>query len=463
MDRETAMAIVSRCSTTPFLVKLWAMLDDPDNAPAIEWDATGDNFAVKDPSRMSRDVLPKHFRHNNFSSFQRQLNYFGFKKTGKGKGRGCTYTHEDFCLHRPHDVLRIRRKTNTGGAKGHHTNKTGQLLNLEISPLNTACPAGAAINGRRPTMAAHLKVAVPARHRHGTRRAVRIKKEELGGPAAGQKRARADDASSHLFGAPHESMLSGFSGPVTPATPVSATELPTHAGGALGMPGAPKRPRLIETAASNAARGVAGAGAGAGAAHAHAHNHNHHGLDSALAFDMDPCLSPLSPLRLTDPALRGPVGTASDMQVIFDGLGSEPFSPLLTPRGSSMLSGVLQTPKTPRDAANFAQSALASSPPRAAQQQPAEATAAAATAAPAAEADAEAAAPAAAQEEEQEQQEQQQQQQQQQQAEEDQTQQPTADADTAKPVQHVAAGFCEALSPLLPPAENSVGSFVLSA
>ena len=240
------MAIVSRCSTTPFLVKLWAMLDDPENAPAIEWDATGDNFAVKDPSRMSRDVLPKHFRHNNFSSFQRQLNYFGFRKTGKGKGRGCTYTHEDFCLHRPHDVLRIRRKTNTGGAKGHHTNKTGQLLNLEISPLNTSCPAGTAINGRRPTMATHLKVAVPARHGHGTRRAVRIKKEGLNvdgasgtaaQPVIGQKRTRAEEL--HPFGA-HPSLLSGFSGPITPATPVSATELPTHAGGMLSVP--PLRP-----------------------------------------------------------------------------------------------------------------------------------------------------------------------------------------------------------------------------
>merc|ERR1719261_2137085 len=145
--RAEAAAVVSRCSTTPFLVKLWGMLD-PANAAALEWSKAGDHFEVKCPDKVSRDVLPKFFRHNNFSSFQRQLNYFGFRKTGRG-ARGCLYFHEDFCLHRPHDVLRIRRKTNTGGAKGHHTNKCSQLLGLsDISPLNTAAAAGTAINGR---------------------------------------------------------------------------------------------------------------------------------------------------------------------------------------------------------------------------------------------------------------------------------------------------------------------------
>jgi len=346
VDRETAMAIVSKCSTTPFLVKLWAMLDNTENAAAIEWDATGDSFEVKDPTLMSRDVLPKHFRHNNFSSFQRQLNYFGFRKTGKSKGRGCIYAHDDFCLRRPHDVLRIRRKTNTGGAKGHHTNKCGQLLNLEISPLNTACPAGTSINGRRPTVVNHLKIDVPSRHQHGTRRAVRIKKLEgtieadsadsplsSGADAdagASTKRTRPDALHVELagFAAHHAPVLSGFSGPLTPVTPLSATELPSHTS---------KRPRLALTAAANVA-GVT--------------------IEGGFCFDMDPCLSPLSPLRLTEPAhaAKSPARSASvaaaqaavqsEIQHIFDGLteplsaSSQPFSPILS----------LKTPKTPKTA-----------------------------------------------------------------------------------------------------------------
>merc|ERR1711871_853238 len=103
--------------------------------------------------------------------------------------------------------------------------------------------------------------------------------------------------------------------------------------------------------------------------------------------------------------------------------------------------------KTPRDAANFAHSALSGSPPRAAQP-------VAEAAALKAQADAEAAAPAAAQPEQQEKEPEQ---------TEEHVQQSTADADATKPVQHVATGFCEALSPLLPPTDTSAGPFVTSA
>jgi len=106
------MDIVSQASTTPFLVKLWAMLTDEGNTQAIAWDATGDLFEVRSPDLMSKKVLPQHFRHNNFSSFQRQLNYFGFKKTGKGE-YGCLYQHEKFRRGFPELVLQIRRKTNS--------------------------------------------------------------------------------------------------------------------------------------------------------------------------------------------------------------------------------------------------------------------------------------------------------------------------------------------------------------
>ncbi len=50
---------------------------------------------VHHPGRLEREVLGRYFRHSKYSSFQRQLNYFGFRKiAGKGKMSPCSYVNE---------------------------------------------------------------------------------------------------------------------------------------------------------------------------------------------------------------------------------------------------------------------------------------------------------------------------------------------------------------------------------
>jgi len=63
-----------------FLVKLWKLVEDPQYDEHISWNKNGTGFLVHDQATFAREILPKYFKHNNFASFVRQLNMYGFRK-----------------------------------------------------------------------------------------------------------------------------------------------------------------------------------------------------------------------------------------------------------------------------------------------------------------------------------------------------------------------------------------------
>ncbi|CAH1439015.1 unnamed protein product [Lactuca virosa] len=56
------------------------LVDDKAIDDVISWNEDGSTFIVWNPTEFAKDLLPKYFKHNNFSSFVRQLNTYGFRK-----------------------------------------------------------------------------------------------------------------------------------------------------------------------------------------------------------------------------------------------------------------------------------------------------------------------------------------------------------------------------------------------
>ncbi len=74
-EEDTKTNITEEKKNLPpnFLLKLYHILENNEFTNIIEWGENGKFFVVKNLNEFTEKVLPKFFKHNNFSSFVRQV------------------------------------------------------------------------------------------------------------------------------------------------------------------------------------------------------------------------------------------------------------------------------------------------------------------------------------------------------------------------------------------------------
>ncbi|CAK4072998.1 unnamed protein product [Aphanomyces euteiches] len=122
-----------------FLKKLYDMMHTTP-ASIGGWCQGGAAFEIKNPKEFARVMLPQYFKHSKFSSFVRQLNFYGFQKCKKEvllvahetdeSRRALTFYHQYFIQHKPHLMHKIRRKTNFSDLASDHGSATDDVEEL---------------------------------------------------------------------------------------------------------------------------------------------------------------------------------------------------------------------------------------------------------------------------------------------------------------------------------------------
>ncbi|CAK57093.1 unnamed protein product (macronuclear) [Paramecium tetraurelia] len=70
---------MSETKVPTFLMKLKSMLNDEANGHIISWDEKGSKLIIHQIKLFKEIVLPQYFKQPNYSSFQKQMNNYGFK------------------------------------------------------------------------------------------------------------------------------------------------------------------------------------------------------------------------------------------------------------------------------------------------------------------------------------------------------------------------------------------------
>ncbi|KAI3969792.1 hypothetical protein MKW92_015877 [Papaver armeniacum] len=108
---------LNRNSQFEFVSKTYDLVDDPSTDDLISWSPSNNSFVVWQPDALAKNILPKYFKLTQFTSFNRQLNFYGFRKINRDRWE---YAHRDFLRGQKHLLKRIRKKESGKVKKQQH-------------------------------------------------------------------------------------------------------------------------------------------------------------------------------------------------------------------------------------------------------------------------------------------------------------------------------------------------------
>ena len=93
-----------------FIRKTYDILQDNKFPDAVGWNSEGDALVIHKPEEFSSKVLPAYFKHNQVTSFIRQLNLYSFHKL-KAPKEDHVYQHDLFRRGKRHLLKGIKRRS----------------------------------------------------------------------------------------------------------------------------------------------------------------------------------------------------------------------------------------------------------------------------------------------------------------------------------------------------------------